>query len=329
MKKPLISIIVPVYNAEKYLSMCVESIRSQTYENTEILLIDDGSTDKSKMICDSYANKDKRIKVIHTSNGGVSKARNIGIQESKGSYISFVDSDDIIEPNFISKLFSLLSKGNYQVAQVATQLIDETGKKIDKRFVYQGKRKNLIDGNFVLNKVELIRGLLLRNIQSAVWCNLFERSFFDGVRFTVGAVNEDVLMWADGIEKVTNAIISNECLYNYRQLDTGITGKVNLKLDKDAYDHAKLWLKKVEKKYPQLLEEAYFNYFMCLWQIIKANGKYNDLTSEIKEVRNNIKQIIKNKYLGIGHKGAFIAIFLCPKMSISKFHAIMLQKISK
>ena len=103
---PLISIIVPVYNVDAYLKQCVDSILSQKYENFELLLIDDGSTDKSGEICDVYEQRDKRVRVFHKKNGGVSSARNVGLDNAKGDWIAFVDSDDIVTPNYLSGLYS-------------------------------------------------------------------------------------------------------------------------------------------------------------------------------------------------------------------------------
>ena len=107
-KEELISIIIPVYNSEKYLQRCIDSIKSQTYNNIEILLIDDGSTDNSLQICNENALKDSRINVIHKKNTGVSDTRNIGIAKSKGKYVSFIDSDDYIEKNYIKKLYNAI-----------------------------------------------------------------------------------------------------------------------------------------------------------------------------------------------------------------------------
>ena len=106
MKKHLVSIVVPVYNVEKYLKRCVDSIINQSYNNIEILLVDDGSTDSSGKICDDYLKKDSRIKVIHKQNGGLSDARNFGIDKSTGDYLSFIDSDDWIEKDMIMNLFN-------------------------------------------------------------------------------------------------------------------------------------------------------------------------------------------------------------------------------
>ena len=109
-QNPRISVIVPVYNVEQYLPRCVESILAQTYENLEILLVDDGTKDNSGAICDAYARQDARVKAIHKKNGGLSSARNAGIDASTGEYLSFVDSDDWIEPDMYEKMMALMEK---------------------------------------------------------------------------------------------------------------------------------------------------------------------------------------------------------------------------
>ena len=121
----LISVIVPVYNTEKYIEKCVMSILNQTYKNLEIILIDDGSTDNSPQICDSLAKKDNRITVIHQPNGGVSSARNIGLDNTHGDYITFVDSDDYIEPNMIEFLSENI--GDTNIAMCGYTSVDENG----------------------------------------------------------------------------------------------------------------------------------------------------------------------------------------------------------
>ena len=111
----LISIIVPVYNVEKYVAECIESIIKQTYQNLEILLIDDGSTDNSGKICDKYAEKDKRIKIIHKENGGVSSARNLGLDLAQGEYIAFIDSDDFVSNKYIESLYSAIEHKDAEI----------------------------------------------------------------------------------------------------------------------------------------------------------------------------------------------------------------------
>ena len=125
MENPLISVIVPVFNVETYVSRCISSILNQTYKNLEILLIDDGSTDSSGKICDSFAEKDTRLNVIHCKNHGVAAARNRGIEISKGTYISFIDSDDFIELDFYEYLMNLVRTTNCDVAYCSYRRIPE------------------------------------------------------------------------------------------------------------------------------------------------------------------------------------------------------------
>ena len=118
-EKPLISVIVPIYNVEEYINKSVRSIVNQTYENLEIILVDDGSSDGCPQICDKWAEQDKRIKVIHKQNGGLSDARNAGIDIMKGEYVSFVDGDDYIDERYIEVLYNNLVKYNADVSQVS------------------------------------------------------------------------------------------------------------------------------------------------------------------------------------------------------------------
>ena len=115
-KQDLISIVVPIYNVEKYLEKCINSIIIQTYKNIEIILVNDGSTDSSGKICDIYLKIDKRIKVVHKKNGGLSDARNVGIENAKGKYIAFIDSDDFLDSDFIEILYNLIIEYNADVS---------------------------------------------------------------------------------------------------------------------------------------------------------------------------------------------------------------------
>ncbi|MBT8808847.1 beta(1,4)galactosyltransferase, partial [Lactobacillus delbrueckii subsp. bulgaricus] len=150
-----------------YLEDCVHSLELQTYKNIEIILVDDGSPDRSGKICDKLALKDARIKVIHKKNGGLSDARNEGLEHSNGEYIAFVDSDDMVEPNFIKVLYSLITQGNYQVSQIGTQFVNESGDPLNQKIVFDGDMGKKLNGNYVLNRDELIKGLLLRKVHCA------------------------------------------------------------------------------------------------------------------------------------------------------------------
>jgi len=128
---PLISVIVPIYNSEKYLMKCIDSICSQTYTNLEIILVNDGSTDKSITICNQFADKDPRILIKDIPNGGVSNARNTGVQVSKGRYIQFIDSDDYIAETYIKTMYETLQKQDTQLSICAIESFNNTGKLFD------------------------------------------------------------------------------------------------------------------------------------------------------------------------------------------------------
>lgn len=320
---PLISVIIPVYNVERFLGECVYSVLDQTYSNLEILLIDDGSTDNSGHICDLLSKKDNRIKVIHKKNGGLSDARNVGIVKSKGKYISFVDSDDKVKPTFIEKLYQLISSGNYQIAQVATTRISESGKKLNQSIMYTGNVKPLEDKEiFVLNKEEFIKDILLERVHCAAWCNLYTADFFKNVYFTKGKVNEDFLMWLDGINYLNHIVISNECLYLYRKRKNSITSNSNAnKLYFDLIDNSKLWLHKIRNQFPQYEDEAYYNFFVVLLSYIKFEMGKGVIPKHI-DLDRNLRILINNKYITFFDKLFALSVSISPKLCTHLWHFI-------
>ena len=164
----LISLIIPVHNVEKYLYECIESVICQTYTNLEIILIDDGSKDKSGEICEEYGKKDNRIIVIHQENGGVSSARNIGLEVAKGKYISFVDSDDYIEKTFIEELYKKIKENDAQISMCGLNKIDDNNEILGT----YGYSKDFIDGRELLENKYIQDGYLWNKLYSAeIWKN--------------------------------------------------------------------------------------------------------------------------------------------------------------
>ena len=217
MEKNLISIIVPVYKVEKYLDKCVESIVSQTYKNLEIILVDDGSPDNCPEMCNEWAKKDDRIKVIHKENGGLSDARNAGIDIANGKYIGFVDSDDYIMPNMFEKLYNTIRKNNADISLCSFIAVDEKGEKITdaekmENQVLTGEQtmKNLVEGASVLFVI--------------VWNKLYKREIFDDIRFEKGRLHEDEFAIHHILGKAKNIACINDGLYLYLQRNNSITG---------------------------------------------------------------------------------------------------------
>ncbi|MDR3346595.1 MAG: glycosyltransferase, partial [Campylobacteraceae bacterium] len=176
MKNPLISVIVPVYKVEQYLAACLNSIVNQTYKNLEIILVDDGSPDNCGKICDEYAQKDSRIVVLHQPNGGVSRARNAGLDIAKGEYIAFVDSDDYIALDMYEELMSIAQKQSADVAICGIYVIKKDGMEIFKKTL-EGLDTNGIKYQFLIN-----------SYPSFPWGRLYKTKLFQGVRFPVGLI---------------------------------------------------------------------------------------------------------------------------------------------
>ena len=224
---PLISVIVPVYNVEKYLVKCINSIINQTYKNLQIILVDDGSTDNSGKICDDFKLKDTRIEVIHKTNGGLSDARNAGLKITRGDYIGFVDSDDFIETDMYETLYNLIENNNSDISIVSFYEI------------YNGKVIGVRDSRELLNlsKIEAMKELLIdTRIQSYAWNKLFKRSLFENLEFPVNKNFEDIattLLLFEGANKVT---LFEEPKYNYLRRDDSIVGVRNFKTYKDYLD---------------------------------------------------------------------------------------------
>ena len=209
MKK--ITIIIPVYNVENYLDECIQSVLKQTHKNFEIILVDDGSTDKSGCICDAYKEKDDRIQVIHKQNGGVSEARNTGMALAKGEYIAFLDSDDLVHPKMYEFLLQamidydadLVSCGyktfcdEEELSNNFTDMHRYTFSKLEDR---QDYLSNFLDGNFV----------------HYVWKSLYKKEFLTGLRFEVGKRLEDIMFNAKLSQKLSKRVVIADKLYFYR-----------------------------------------------------------------------------------------------------------------
>lgn len=219
--KALISVIIPVYNVEKYVSKCITSVISQTYTNLEILLIDDGSTDGSGTICDSYIQKDKRVKVIHKENGGLSSARNCGLAHATGEYIAFIDSDDYVKPNFIETLHKRLVTDNSDIAVCNFDRTDENGNIISEFSLITPSEKK------VLNQKEFWESFHDHSAVNIVaWNKLYKKTIFDSVRYFEGHIHEDVFIIPEIIERTEKISFVVESLYCYLKRSDSIVGKV-------------------------------------------------------------------------------------------------------
>lgn len=249
----LISIIVPVYNVEDYLCECIDSICSQTYQNLEIILVDDGSSDNCPKLCDEYALKDCRIRVIHQSNQGLSAARNTGYKESNGTYIAFIDSDDKVSNMFIENLYRILLENNAQIAVCAyTRDLD---KLVERK----------VSSNVVLTSEKMLRGWhgRYKRLETVVWNKLYERqileTFPNGKLFPEGKIHEDTYVSHLFVARAQRIAITPQKLYFYRKRKESISRVYAEEAIRDDLDAQRVRLyffkeRKLYKAYMRLLK---------------------------------------------------------------------------
>ena len=228
------TIIVPVYNTEPYLPQCLDSILAQTYTNLEILLIDDGSTDRCNEICDRYAARDSRIRVFHTENRGLSAARNLGLDCAKGNYIGFVDSDDWIEPDMYEVLLQ-------KAEETGADIVECDGFREYPDKTVEGKRRELTirDPIFALLRSEIFDG---------VWDKLWKRHCFEHIRFPEGRINEDVATTYKILENAGYVEVIGVIKYHYRYRESSLSHQHDLKsltdywlANLERYEHLKTY----------------------------------------------------------------------------------------
>ena len=209
---PLISVIIPIYNVEPYLRQCLDSVINQTYRNLEIILVDDGSPDNCGVICDVYASKDKRICVIHKENGGLSSARNAGLDICKGEYISFIDSDDFISPYFIEILYCGIKLYDSEISALRywDSFIDEQEKEIHLAETSDDCKMSKC------TPYEAIRLIMYQRIPNGVPFGLYKREIFSDIRFPIGWLYEDAATTHKACMNAKQMTLIDAHLYAYR-----------------------------------------------------------------------------------------------------------------
>jgi len=226
-KEKLISVVVPIYNAERYLTKCLDSLTGQTHRHLEIILVDDGSTDKSGDICDRYATADRRIKVIHRKNGGISAARNSGLDIATGNYFGFADSDDWLEPDMYQFLLDDLTRVRADIAVCGFFRVHDQIESPNDR----SHTRRVLDRNEALEL--LLRDRLLQNYY---WCKLYKRELFDGIRMPEGKTFEDAYTQHLIFEKARRVVLHNVPKYHYLLRGDSISGIAPGFLNKDCHE---------------------------------------------------------------------------------------------
>ena len=217
-----VSIIVPVYQVENYIRQCIDSILAQTFTDFELILVDDGSKDQSGKICDEYAGMDQRVKVIHKENGGLSDARNKGMDQAVGNYFMFIDSDDYISLTMVESLYKSILNENADIAACNFLYFFENDRKKD---FSTDIKSEVLSGTEIFYNRKNERNY---GIWTVAWNKLYKRETFGKVRFRFGKFHEDEF-WANDIYQMDIKVITiPECLYYYRQRNNGIMGKESI-----------------------------------------------------------------------------------------------------
>ena len=209
MQTPLISVIVPVYNVHKYLEKCLNSLLKQNYPKLEFIIIDDGSNDGSGVFCDEFAKKDPRFRVIHQPNAGLSAARNRGIKESKGEYITFVDSDDYIEGNYVSYLFDLANKGQTAMSICSVKELTQKNQSVN---YGAGHTQKVMSTEEALGRMLREEGFTV-----VAYGKLYHRSLWNDIVFPEGCIHEDLATTYKLIEKCPRIAFGPAAKYIYRK----------------------------------------------------------------------------------------------------------------
>ncbi|MGL4876267.1 MAG: glycosyltransferase family 2 protein [Clostridium sp.] len=318
--KPKISIIVPVYNVEKYLKKCIESILAQTFEKFELILVNDGSTDNCGKIIDEYEKKDKRIKVIHKKNGGLSSARNAGLDLAQGEYIGFVDSDDWIDVDMYEVLYDLITKSGKDIANVGytrvTNTYNDSWTKHDEK---------------ILSRDEAMYELINHKLFGNSFCmNLFRASLIKKFRFQEGIIFEDVDLIYKVIHKSNGMVTIGLSKYNYVQRESSIVAIYKSKYNIDLILCLDRRIEFLKKNYSKLYEDHYnliyndnlfFKVYDTFIEILRKENEVEEWkVEELTKILN--KYFYQNMKLNISKSVKVLLILL-------KINKILFVKILK
>lgn len=305
--EPKISIIVPVYNVEQYLERCVESLINQTHKNIEIILVDDGSKDNSGKLCDELAQRDSRIVVYHKENGGLSDARNYGIDKATSDYVGFVDSDDFVDEDMYEILLSNLLKYDSEIS--FCRLNDVYNDEITK--------DNTENKPYLMTSEQAIKMVLEAKVFSVTAVNkLYKKSLFDQIRFDKGKIAEDAFIMVDLLSRCEKIAATEAKKYYYMHRENSITTQKFTSKFLNVIEAYEKNAKIVSDKYPDLKYQAdtriCWAYFYVLDRLLK-DEEYKDENLEtelIQYLKKHKKFILSNSLFNAKRKLSFAALLI-------------------
>ena len=303
----VISIIVPVYNVEQYLRECVDSLLAQTYQALEIILVDDGSTDACPGICDDYAKKDSRVRVIHKENGGAASAKNEALKLATGKYLTFVDSDDYVELDAMEYMQKMLEHHHAQVVQCCFRNV----------YVNCSEEHISLPSFSIFETVEYMRRFT-QDWTCALHCaKLFYRELFDGVFFEVGNKVDDEFFTYRGVMNADKIVFDPKIVYNYRQRGSSVTlnPESQERIVFDKLNYLQKRRRNVTERYPELAADYERNFVnMLLWL-----SKDPFVTEEsLKQIKLLVKQYFQEQKHCTHHWTVWYALLKIRFLSISR-----------
>lgn len=322
---PKISIIVPVYNVEQFISECINSILNQTFRDFELILINDGSTDKSGQICDEFASKDERIVVVHKENGGQSSARNKGIDLAKGEYIGFIDSDDWIEHDMYQIMYT---KAIETGAEIAACNIVQYNKDSSKYYFCQDPT------DYVCDRKSAMQELYLNERLTFSPCNkLIKRELFREIRFKEGYILEDIDFTYRIIHQSQKVFYTGQALYNYRYNEQSTMRKAFTKKRLDEFEVRKSLYLFYRDNYPSHANEVYAEWFltglMLYINILKYYPNEKDQYRYLIEAdRKKLSSLVLKKTYNRKKKLLLSLAVISPQLLV-KFYTLYWDKMKK
>lgn len=301
----MVDIIIPVYNVSLYLQKCLDSVLRQTYNNIHIIIVDDGSTDGSSSICDEYSQYDN-VTIVHQKNGGLSAARNTGLEKSNGDFVMFIDSDDWIEPNTVETLLNVLIKNDGDIA--CSRFFFEYEDKTICTSPQKGEIK-------IYNQEEALKEVLAkRSIGYAAWGKIYKRSLFDDIKFPEGKIHEDIPVTPKLFLKCNRIITTDIALFHYRQQEGSLSRGLYKKSHYDLYQFS-VNNHYIVDIYPTL-KDAYYasHYTACkdLLTLFKTKAQKEEFVSDytlyFDEIRHNIEPILRNGILSVKEKISILSV---------------------
>lgn len=310
MNTPLISVIVPAYNIEKYIGKCLDSILNQTYRNLEIIVVDDGSKDDTGVIIDGYSKKDNRFRIIHQENRGLSGARNSALMIATGEYIGYVDGDDSISPDMYEKMLNACIDNDAELAVCGYDCVDEDGFLLDEGSESSLHLSNPDDSQnavHVLPRLEALKTYLSDDkpyhIYNSVWSKLFKRSIVEGIEFPEGHNSEDIMYTAKALVNCNTCVFVDAPLYHYVQSRPDSIMNVSEKLAERRFrDELPFWEEQIElfkaSDLPEIAKLAryYLTRRELFYYVDFRDRKMKDAADHLARMLQDNKEIVLNNF---------------------------------